>query len=160
MLDAIKSFFDRHIAQGDAESGQSEEHRVRVAVAALLTEVVRMDEDMADQEREQVLSSVGEKFSLSDAEASELVALAEEEAHGATDFFQFTSQINRAFTPEQKVKLIEHMWRVAHADGIIHKYEDHLIRKIADLIYVSHKDFIIAKHRVQREITKADQQAS
>ena len=160
MLDAIKSFFDRHIAPSDADSSRSEEHRVRVAVAALLTEVVRMDDDMAEQERQQVLSSIGEKFSLSDAEARELVALAEEEAHGATDFFQFTSQINRAFSPQQKVKLIEHMWRVAHADGIIHKYEDHLIRKVSALIYVSHKDFIASKHRVQREMEKAGKGAS
>ncbi len=151
MLDTIKAFFDRHIALSPGDSKQAEEHRVRVAVAALLAEVVRMDDEIAEAERQQVLASIAEKFSLSGEEAAELVTLSEEEAREATDFFQFTSQINQAYSPEQKVTLIEHMWRVAYADRIIHKYEDHLIRKIADLIYVPHARFIAAKHRVREE---------
>jgi Uncharacterized protein conserved in bacteria len=151
MLDVIKAFFERHIAPNPQDSKQVEEHRARVAAAALLTEMVRMDEDIKEEERQQVLASIAEKFVLSEQEAAELVSLAEEEARQATDFFRFTSQINRAFSPEQKVRLIEHMWRVAYADRTVHKYEDHLIRKIADLIYVPHAEFIAAKHRVQKK---------
>lgn len=151
MLDAIKAFFDRHIAREDETSGQAADHRARVAVAALLIETVRMDDHILEEERQQVLGSIGGKFALDDREAAELVSLAEEEVHQATDFFQFTSQINQAFSLEQKVKLIEHMWRVAYADAVLHKYEEHLIRKIADLIYVPHQSFIAAKHRVRKE---------
>jgi uncharacterized tellurite resistance protein B-like protein len=151
MLDAIKAFFDRYIAPNPGDSKQAEEYRARIAVAALLAEVVRMDDEIAEAERQQVLASIAEKFSLSGEEAAELVALSEEEAREATDFFQFTSQINRAYSPEQKVTLIEHMWRVAYTDRTIHKYEDHLIRKIADLIHVPHAKFIAAKHRVREE---------
>lgn len=149
MLDAIKAFYEEHIAPSSRDSHKDEEHRLRVAVAALLAEVVRMDEAITEAERTQVLASIAGKFDLDPAEAGELIALAEEEAKAATDFYQFTSQINRAFSPAQKVRLIEHMWRVAYADGTLHKYEDHLIRKVAELIYVPHKQFIATKLRVR-----------
>ncbi|MGH8606655.1 MAG: TerB family tellurite resistance protein [Gammaproteobacteria bacterium] len=149
MLNAIKTFFEEHITPGRSDSQQDEEHRLQVAVAAVLAEVVRMDEQIAEGERAQVLASIAEKFDLDAEEAEAVTTLAEEEAKAATDFYQFTSQIKRAFSPEQKVKLIEHMWRVAYADGTLHKYEDHLIRKIAELIYVPHKELIAAKLRVQ-----------
>jgi len=81
------------------------------AVAALVAEVVRMDEEIAEAERAQVLASIAEKFELDAKEAADLMALAEEEARAATDFYQLTSQINFALSTAQKVKLIEHMWR-------------------------------------------------
>ncbi|MGQ0656799.1 MAG: TerB family tellurite resistance protein [Chromatiales bacterium] len=152
MLDAIKAFFEEHIAPSSRDSQQDEEHRLRLAVAALLAEVVRMDENIAEDERAQVLKSIAQKFALDAGKAKELLSLAEAEAHEATDLYQFTSQINRAYSPEQKVRLIEHMWRVAYADGTLHKYEDHLIRKVAELIYVPHKEFIAAKLRVQPDV--------
>lgn len=151
MLDAIKAFFEEHIALRGPDTPQDQEHRLRVAVAALLTEVVRMDEEIAEVERAQVLASIAEKFELDAKEAAELMALAEEEAQAATDFYQFTSQINLAFSPVQKVKLIEHMWRVAYADGTLHKYEEHFIRKLADLLHVPHQKFIATKLRVRSD---------
>ncbi len=149
MLDAIKAFFEEHIALCGPDGPQDEEHRLRLAVAVLLAEVVRMDEEIAEAERAQVLASIAEKFELDAKEAAELMALAEEEAREATDFHQFTSQINLTFSPAQKVKLIDHLWRVAYADGILHKYEEHLIRKVADLLHVPHEQFIATKLRVR-----------
>ena len=60
--------------------------------------------------------------------------------------------MNKGFSQEQKRKVIEHLWQVAYADGILDKYEEYMVRKIADLIYVSHKDFINAKLRVKKQI--------
>ncbi|MGH8651864.1 MAG: TerB family tellurite resistance protein [Gammaproteobacteria bacterium] len=68
------------MAQRGADAPQDEEHRLRVAVAALLTEMVRMDEEITEAERAQVLASIAEKFELDAKEAAELMALAEEEA--------------------------------------------------------------------------------
>ena len=149
MLAAIKAFFEEHIALYSPYSPQDEGHRLRVAVAVLLAEVVRMDEEIAEAERAQVLASIAEKFELDAKEAAELIALAEEEAREATDFYQFTAQINLTFSPAQKVKLIDHLWRVAYADGTLHKYEEHLIRKVADLLHVPHEKFIATKLRVR-----------
>ncbi len=149
MFDAIKAFFEEHIALRGSDAPQDREHRLRVAVAALLTEVVHMDEEIAEAERAQVLASIAEKFDLDAKEAADLMALAEEEAGAATDCYQFTSQINLAFSSAQKEKLIEHFWRVAYADGTLHKYEEHLIRKLADLLHVPHKRFIATKLRAR-----------
>ena len=149
MLEAIRTFFEEHIAPESRDAYRDEEQRVRIAVAALFAEVVRMDDAIAEGERAQVLNSIAERFDLDPAQATALIALAEEEAQVATDLYQFTTQINRAFSPVEKVTLIEHLWRVGYADGSLHQFEDHVIRKIADLIHVPHKDLIGTKLRVR-----------
>jgi uncharacterized tellurite resistance protein B-like protein len=149
MLTAIRNFFDRHIAeQSDDEPQATAERRVQIAAAVLLVEVARSDQNFSDAERRAVLGSVQRKFDLTAAEAQELVALAESESREAHDLFQFTSQIDARFTPERKVRLIEELWRAAYSDSVLHEYEEHLIRRVADLLHLSHSQFIAAKLRV------------
>lgn len=148
MLEAIKAFFDEHIAPaGQDASGAAE--RVQTAVAALLAEVVQSDDCIAESERAELMRSIALRFGLDPGTAAALIALADEEARSATDLYQFTSQINRAFDPAEKVRLIEQLWRVAFADGSLHHYEEHLVRKIAGLLHVSHADLIATKLRVR-----------
>jgi len=147
MLNAIREFFESHVA-APAEGGD-ERHTIELATAALLVEVVRFDDEIEPAERDAVLRAVNEKFGLSGEEAATLVRLAEEEARQATDYYQFTSLINKRFSPEQKERVIEHMWRVAYADAELSAYEQHTIRKIADLLYVPHRAYIAAKLRAR-----------
>lgn len=150
MLASIRRFVECHLApSAGAGTAADAFHPVQVAAAALLVEVIGIDKEISDTERASILASVGEKFGLTAAESQELTALASEEARDATDYYQFTSEINRLFTREQKFALIEHMWRAAFADGVLHDHEQHLVRKIADLIHVSHGDFIAAKLRAR-----------
>lgn len=149
MLAAINAFFDKHLASRPQQSTKDAAHKTHLAAAALLVEVVQSDHHVSDAERETLLASVAKQFGLSESEAQELLTLAHAEAKDATDLHQFTSLINGQFTPEQKVALIEDLWRAAFADRTLHKHEEHLIRRIADLIHVSHSAFIAAKHRVQ-----------
>ena len=146
MLSAIRRFFEEHIAP--TQTAQSEEHRLQVATAALLAEVMRLD-GQADPERRVILDAVRRRFTLSEDEAAALVELAEAEAGDAVDYYQFTSLINRAFTAEQKVHIVELMWQVAYADATLSAHEQHVMRKIADLLYVSHGDYIAAKLRAK-----------
>jgi uncharacterized tellurite resistance protein B-like protein len=148
MLAAIRRFFDSHIAAGPDEPA-GDERRVRVAAAALMVEVVRGDDDFSPVEREAVLDSAQRNFGLDDAEARELLALAEEEARGAHDYYQFTSRINDSFDARQKQRLIEELWRVAYADEVLHRHEEHLIRRLAELLHVPHSTFIHAKLKAQ-----------
>jgi uncharacterized tellurite resistance protein B-like protein len=148
VLNALRTFFDRHIAAQPEESQADAEHRARVAAAALLVEVVRSDQLFSEEERAHALDAVQRKFGLAPAEARELLALAETQAQDATDLHQFTSKINGSFSPERKVRLIEELWRVAYADTVLNKHEEHLIRRIADLLHVRHSDYIAAKLRV------------
>ena len=147
MLEAIKRFFDTHIQPQDGQ-GESSEHALQLATAALMLEMSRMDDDMDASERQVIHQNVRERFDLSAAEADELVALAGEEAQQATDYHQFTSLIHEHFSPAQKIQVIEQLWRVASQ---LDKHEEYMMRKIADLLYVSHRDFIAAKHRVTGE---------
>lgn len=145
MLSALKAFFDQHLGSEQKDEGL----RLRLACAALLTEVARLDEGINEAERARIIDSIRTRFALPQAEAAELERLGREEARQATDYYQFTSLINRSFNAARKSELVEHLWRVAYADASLNKYEEHLVRKIAELLYVSHADFITAKHRVR-----------
>src|SRR5687767_3467850 len=105
MLAAIKQFFSQNLAPQNMDAKGSAEHRVRLAAAALLVEVVRSDEKFSEAERTELLQALDRKFGLEAQEANALIELAEAEVREATDLYQFTSQINRVFTPQQKVKL-------------------------------------------------------
>jgi uncharacterized tellurite resistance protein B-like protein len=147
MLTAIREFFEKHMGTGD--SPDDENHRIKVATAALLTEMVRMDGEIQQVERDVALNAVRDKFNLTVDEARTLFDLAESEVRQAPDYFQFTSLINRHFSPEQKARVVEQMWEVAYADAELSHYEEHLVRKIADLLYVPHATVVAAKIRVR-----------
>jgi uncharacterized tellurite resistance protein B-like protein len=147
MLNALRKFFDQHIAPQPDEPEAGAERRAHMAAAVLLVEVARSDHDFSDAERQTVLASVQRKFGLTEAEAHEMLALAEAESHEAHDIFQFTSTIDATFTPEQKVRLLEELWRAAYSDSRVHEYEEHLIRRVADMLHLSHSQFIGAKLR-------------
>lgn len=128
-------------AAGSSEVGPN------LAVAALLVEVLRADFDVAPTERQQVMASVSALLGLGPEETKALVEEAERHIDRSHDLYQFTSQINRTFSEAEKVALLEALWRVADADLTVHKYEEHLIRRVADLLHVRHSDFIAAKLR-------------
>jgi uncharacterized tellurite resistance protein B-like protein len=146
MLDAIKNFFEINISPG--EDGDLE-HELRLATAALLIEMMYQDDQVHDKEMDSAKKALVEKFGLTDDECHVLFELAEEEVKEAVDYHQFTSLIAREFTQAQKIKVIELLWSVAYADSHLDSMEEHMVRKIADLIYVSHKDFMKTKHKVQ-----------
>jgi uncharacterized tellurite resistance protein B-like protein len=147
MLSAIRDFFEKNLSGPSAVRDES--HAIALATAALLLEVVRMEGEIEQSERDTVLRAVREKFGLAANEADALVELADAEARQATDYFQFTSLLNQHFTAEQKARVIEHMWRVAYADAELSAWEQHLIRKIAALLHVSHGDYVAAKMRAK-----------
>jgi len=148
MLDTIKRFFETHLTPGDGADERDPVHAQRLAAAALLLELADSDYQRRPEERETVLRAVRDNFGLGADEARQLIELAERERADATDYFQFTALINRTYDPEQKIELVETLWKVAFADEHIHKYEEHLVRRLADLLHVPHADFIAAKHRV------------
>ena len=149
MLGAIQRFFDSRIDPGHRDVRRSDDHRLRVATGALLIEMMRTDVEVTENERAVVVSSLQSKFDLTPEETHELLALAEAEADDAIDHYQFTSLIKTGFSQEQKRKVVEYLWAVAYADENVDEHEEFLVRKIANLIGVSHKEFIEAKLRVR-----------
>ncbi len=150
MIDGIRNFFNQVIAPGAAAAaGADSQHALHVATAALLLEMMRMDASITAAETASVTRSLQRQFGLEAAQVDTLMALAAEEARLATDYFQFTSLINRNFSAEQKVQVVEYMWQVAYADGHLDAHEQHFMRKIADLLYISHADYVGAKQRAR-----------
>jgi uncharacterized tellurite resistance protein B-like protein len=151
MLADITNFFNQIIAPGAKASGAPSQHALQVATAALLLEMMRMDSSITAAETDSVTRTLQTRFGLDAAEVDTLMALATEEARLATDYFQFTSLINRTFSAEQKVQVVEYLWQVAYADGHLDAHEQHFMRKIADLLYVSHADYVAAKQRAREQ---------
>lgn len=147
MLSAIKSFFETNMLQ--VEGKDSTEHSLKLATAALMVEMMRMDDHIHEDEETAMMTLVKEKFQLTDDETDELISLAKSELKNSTDYFQFTSLINKQFSYAEKTHIIELLWQLAYADNVLNKDEEYLVRKISELIYVSHSDFIAAKLKVR-----------
>ena len=148
MLQAIKNFFDTQLT--NPQSQVDEDHQLKLATAALLVEMMHQDDDVQTAEQDMVKSALGKKFNLSVDETDSLYMLAQQERKDATDYHQFTSLIAKHYTQDKKIKLVEYLWSVAYADGVLDKYEEHMVRRIADLIHVSHKDLMQTKHKFEQ----------
>ena len=114
--------------------------------AALLIEVAKSDFDFDDSERKRLMVLLNERFALEGDDLKAVIQQAEQRVESSTSLHEFTREINEQCDPEQKVALLESMWRMAFADGELDKYEEHLIRRVADLLYVPHSRFMTAKH--------------
>ena len=143
MLNKLNKFLSSIIVPTNVDSRP--EHTLQLATAVLLIEVMKSDADEAPQEQAAILKILKERFALSDAEVTQLTELGHHTAKTANDFQQFTSRINRELDRSEKYRIIEYMWQVAYADGVISAHENHLLRKIADLLYIPHSDYIAAK---------------
>jgi len=144
MLSIVKTFFDNHLEPKEAD-GEQILKASELAGAALMVELIQTDSYLDARESEAFLMVLKDTFDLSDEEMNEIKQLAEAQARDATSLYEFTRLINDGFNYSQKVKLIDNLWRIAFADEKLDKYEESLIRQIADLIYVSHADFIQSK---------------
>ena len=151
MIDGIRDFFAQMIAPAAGESGIASQHALHLATAALLLEMMRMDSAVTAAETAAVAGALQTRFGLDAAQVGALMALAAEEAQQATDYFQFTSLINKHFSREQKIEVVENLWQVAFADGQLDAHEQHFMRKIADLLYISQSDYVAAKQRAREK---------
>jgi len=145
-MDRLKAWITRTLGADEVDEGTREQAR-NLAVAALLVEVLRADYATAEAERRQVVESLRGILGLGEAECAELLAEAEQQVDKAHDLHQFTAEINRALAHDEKLRVVEQMWRVARSDATVHKYEEHIIRRVSDLLHVSHREFIAAKLR-------------
>ena len=121
-----------------------------LAATALMIELSRADNSIDQQEIQTIIAIATETFGLSNAEAADILSEAELKNAEAISLYEFTDTINENFNKAQKYNLIRNIWRVAYADETIDAHEDYLVRKVADLIYVSHADFIKAKHEASK----------
>nr|WP_324259181.1 TerB family tellurite resistance protein [Cellvibrio fontiphilus] len=148
MLNKLSRFIERHLQIG-GDSLAFTDHQKQLAITALLVEIAIADNKFSEAETVKLSQLLAQKFSISTEEINELIDLAKTESNHATSLHQFTHMVNSQCSPDDKLKLIKAMWEIAYADGNLDKYEDYMIRKIADLIHVSHSNFIRTKNLVK-----------
>ena len=141
MFKQIKQLF----AAFNEQPTQMQEHDLKTAVAALLIEVMRADAEQQGDELAMLTVTLKKYFELSDEAVDELVKNASESLDDAIDYFQFSKQINKQCSAEQRIEIIELLWRLAYADGELDPQEEYVVRRVANLLYVTHEDFIAAK---------------
>lgn len=147
MLAKLKALFDGGLARDSSPAAR--EHALRVATALLLIEVARADYDDAFAEQESMLASLQQFFALDDSAAALLLEEARGEADRAVELQQFTRLLHEQLSVAEKQRVIEMLWQVALADRRLDKHEDHLVRRIAELLYVPHSDLIRIRNRVR-----------
>ena len=141
MIDKITSFFSKNVLEPEAETTSPDQ----LATAALLIEVMVIDGDLDDQEMQAIAGTLANMLHLSKEQIDQLIELSKEEVADATSLYQFTKEINEHFDIEKKLSLMTAMWRVAFADGHLDKYEENIIRRVADLLHIRHSEYIRCK---------------
>lgn len=147
MINQIKLFFEQHLEFPSTEAPTEE--NIQLATLALFMEMMVMDDVCQATELTAILSLAKKCFSLTTEQAEALITSAEEERKHAIDYYEFTSLINKQCSLDDKIQFIQSLWQIAYADGVLDPHEEYLVRKLADLLYVPHTDFIMAKLRVK-----------
>lgn len=146
MLTKLQQFFNQYLSE-TTETKVPLEHRLQLSSAALMVEILHADDQVTEQEEAKIRQLIKQRFKLSASEIEDLIVLAHNEKHEATDYYAFTSLLNEHYSQQQKIKLVEDLWQLAYADDHLDKYEEHLVRRLADLLHVPHQDFIRTKHK-------------
>ena len=145
MISTIRKLLQKSAAADKAMASMDKEELIRMAAAILFVEVMHADHQVDKRERQLVKRALLESFSLSKQDAEELLQQAEDRVKDVTSLHEFTSLLHSRLNNEEKVMLIEQIWRIILADDNVDSHEEHLVRRIADLLYVSHRDYIRAK---------------
>lgn len=149
MLKSLQRFLDDLLpVDPSAADPRAREHSLQLATAALLMEMAHADFAVDPAERDHVVALLTREFRLSSQEADRLAELGNEQSRAAVSLYEFTRELDTALSVSDKVRVIEMLWQIAYADGALDKYEEHLMRKLADLLHLSHRQLIQAKHRV------------
>lgn len=152
MIEAIKKLIQKEGDHDKPVTGVHKQQLIRLAAAVLFVEVMHADHKVDKREQQVVRQALQESFSLSSHEADELRQLAEDRVKDVTSLHEFTSLLHGRLSNEEKVMLLEQIWRVVLADNDVDKYEEHLVRRIAELLYIKHSDYIRAKLNAEAEM--------
>ena len=149
MIKNLKSYLDNFFQESPDKNIQHK-NKIELATAVLMIEISLADENTGDEEYKIIKKILLEKFDLDETKIDTLISLAEDEVDHTVSLHEFAETINNELSAIEKTNIIENLWRVAYADAYIHKYEEYYIRKIADLLHVSHSDYIKTKLKTEK----------
>ena len=123
-----------------------------LAECVLLLEIARADDEFSDEERDHLLETMQQRHSLSEEEANDLIELATQTREESLDHWQFTNRVNETHDKDERITIMEEIWRIIYTDGRLDAHEDYLVRKMANLLRLSHSEMIDAKVRILQEL--------
>ncbi len=147
MFDAFRRLI-AEVGEGAKPAHHFDENDYRLAATALLVHAARIDGQFAETERAKLRILIKSRFDLDETDAAELIAEATELEREAIDLYHFTAQLNRALDEKGRARMVEMMWQIAYADGVISEFEDNLIWRAADLLGISQRERIALRNRV------------
>tara|TARA_B100000809_G_scaffold259988_2_gene306073 strand:+ start:6665 stop:7111 length:447 start_codon:yes stop_codon:yes gene_type:complete len=143
MLKKIKSLFTK--TSEEVSEKEQVSQKIDKTCAALIIEVALADKVFDKSEVDLLKEMLLKSYSLEAKDVQDLIENAEKAVQESTSLYEYTREVNDNFDYESKLNLVDQLWRIAFADGHLDKYEEHVVRKIADLIHISHNDFIQSK---------------
>ncbi len=152
MLVALKILFAELTSESTGESEAVQQQRLRMAVAGLLHEMMRVDFRQTPDEARTATEALTTMFGLSEGDAQGLLVQAGSQR--LTSYFDPASIIKRLLSLDQRAILVENLWRVAFADGELDVYEDQFVRKVAALLNVSNTECMLARGRARNAVTE------
>lgn len=155
MVNRIKALFENLTSENKVQNKAAFSDK-DLAAAALLVEAACMDGRLDDTERATIFDILTTRFHLNEEEAEALFHAAHSAQEEATQLIRFTRTLKDNYAEPERIALIEMMWQVALADGVIHDYEDSLIRRVAGLLYVSDFDRGQAKKRARDRLISGE----
>ena len=148
MINKIKDLITKFNTKEETTE-ESSSNLLDNACAALLVEIAFADKDFDETEKTSLKQSLIETYAVDESDIEEIIKDAEETVSESTSLYGYTRVVNDEFEYEDKLSLLKNLWKVAYADGNLDKYEEHLIRKISDLIHISHTDYINIKLEIR-----------
>lgn len=141
----------RLLSGGPQAEAKLEHDRIQVATCALLLEVAHADKELHELEEQTIRDLLAHKFDLDDAMVTELIDYARGDLEESLDLYQFAREINVNFTPDEKYEVMETVWRIIYADGVLDRYEDALARQISTLLNLDQRRSIDLKVKILDE---------
>lgn len=154
MLAALKDFISEQFSAESTDEVDSR-HELELAAAALAMDIARADDHFDEAERQHIATTLASRYDLAAAETEQLLGRANDQLEKSVSLYDFTRQLNDGLEHDEKISIVRLLWDVAWADSEIDKYEEYFIRKIADLLYVSHADYIRAKLAAEQDQTSS-----
>ena len=147
MFASFVEFIEKNLGENRPASGKDPQQALRLATAALCVEMARADMQEKPEELERAKAMLALRFSLDDHEAQALINAGRTESDQSVSLYSFTHLLNEHLDEPKKRTLMEMLWRVAYEDGSLDKYEDALMHKLAELLYVPLRELMLAKHK-------------
>lgn len=147
MFNKITHFFNS-LLNTDIEQNKNT-ISIEIACAVLLCEVMRADGVFTENEQDKLSGILSKQFKLTPQEVTSTLEQAFHLSENANDFYQFTSKLNQHYSLDERIKIVTLLWQVAYADGELANIEEHIIRKIADLLHLRHTEYIATKIAAQ-----------